>query len=158
MNRLTKGLYEPKPMPFGLRYGQKRIDHVLCHSAGWFNADGERLGIGDLNHQDFFAIADGLREDEMFVVVPGYLDPDAAFWLLDGLVCTKGPEGLEYLEDNARYVILRGKILMVWRNDASQSASCLRTAEKILGIDSFTTIKPVQIAEIAISPRHFIAA
>lgn len=155
---LTRGIYEPRPKPFGLQYGQKRFDHVLCHDAGWFNAVGERLGIGDLNHQDFYAISDGLSEDEMFVVVPSYLEPDAAVWLTDGLVCSEGPEGMAYLEACARYVILRGKILMVWRNDEGQSASCLRVTERILGLDGYSTIKSGQIAKIAVSPQRFIAA
>jgi len=72
MNRLHKGMYEEasaaKDRLFGLSCDQDR-DEALVEDAGWYNADGERLGWGSLTALDLRRIAAELADGEVFIVL-----------------------------------------------------------------------------------------
>lgn len=76
--QLFAGVYESRRRPgtehieppFGLRHGQRRpLRGLVARQAGWFNAAGERLGIGDLSTDDLARIAREIKPGELFIVV-----------------------------------------------------------------------------------------
>jgi hypothetical protein len=71
---LTKGMFGTETAPievFGVFCGQMRSgEHKLCHNAGWYNRDGEKLGWGDLSTEDFRAIMGGIGPYQFFVMLP----------------------------------------------------------------------------------------
>ncbi len=118
--RLTKGMYAAPPISelFGLRQGQCRSNDFV-HNGGWYNKQGEKLGWGDLEPADILRIRNQLEDDEMFVVLP----EGASFWAFGkdvGSRCLAGgvdathleqyAPGVDYMVENAKYVIARHKI------------------------------------------------
>ena len=86
-NRLIMGMYggEFSKSPdtsrlFDLRTGQMRDSYSenrrIVKNAGWYNANGHKLGWGDISPRDIQAIARDIQEDEIFVV----LSEQDSFW------------------------------------------------------------------------------
>lgn len=87
MGVLAAGMFNPKgwqeemtpvAKAFHLHNGQMRTDeHSVAHNGVWFNAQGEKLGCGDLNVVDLPIIRANLRRNDRFVVLhenDGHID------------------------------------------------------------------------------------
>ena len=132
MSRLTKEMYgrefQPASSLFGLRCGQRRDDD-LVHNGGWYNKAGERLGWGDLSHDDLQRIAAGLQKGELFIVLP----ERASFWNYATPVDQPSPvhaPGVEYVAEHARYVIAPDALFFVDQGGSSTEEGRRETAEE----------------------------
>lgn len=143
---LAKGVYghefDTKRGPFALRCGQYRFNEI-CHNAGWYNANGEKLGFGDLSDDDFKRIAENIPDGEAFIVL-GERD---SFWnFVDkpgiiGALCRTKPEhdapGIKYVISCAKYIITKNRCCYA-------GDSIAPTSSKV----QFETITPKQVKEI----------
>lgn len=128
---LTQGMYGHEFSPthdarFGLICGQMRggIDS-MTHNSGWYNANGEKLGWGDLSLRDFNRIAEELEPGEVFII----LSERDSFWnfveqigMIGALCKTNEKEqhpGRKYMQEKAMYIIRPGEIFYVkeWESD-----------------------------------------
>lgn len=119
---LTKGMFGRQFSPVDARFdiycGQLR-GHELSHNGGWYNRQGEKLGYGDLDANDFRRIARDLDPGEVFIV----LSESDSFWnfvtgyVAVGALCTTKPDveapGIDYVIEHARFVITRGRVMIV---------------------------------------------
>lgn len=109
--RLVKGMYglqyHAEPGLFGLRCEQVR-GRYLIHAAGWYNAEGEQLGWGDLAVTDFVRIARELQDHELFVV----LSQSRSMY-------AKSPD---YITSKACWLIAPGKIYRIDRHSRKYGA------------------------------------
>ena len=97
--------------PFGLTCGQSR--QTGCHNAGWYNAAGEKIGWGGLDHADMARIAKEINADELFVVLGEY----ESHWVTDNIVLTpsdKDKPGPQYVGLKCSYIIEKGQCFMVY--------------------------------------------
>lgn len=93
---MWKGFWTDGSRLFGLLDNQTRHQpHKMpwTHNAQWFNADGDKLGGGDLSYNDMVNIAKTINEDELFVVKANSVFDD-------GII--------------VRYIIARAKIYVVY--------------------------------------------
>jgi hypothetical protein len=71
---LTRGMFGTELAPievFGIFCGQMRSgEHKLCHNAGWYNREGEKLGWGDLSSGDFRTLLSAIAPDQFFILLP----------------------------------------------------------------------------------------
>jgi len=124
MTRLTKGMYghefsfgEGVSKLFGLGCGQMRGQDYV-HNGGWYNAQGEKLGWGDLSIEDVQNIRDGLEKGEAFIV----LGEHDSFWehveqigtigSLSTVKPTEAAPGVDFVLSKARIVIMPGKVYL----------------------------------------------
>lgn len=75
MSRLIGDMYESTAQPISSLFDlvcaqQHHPSEAVIHNAIWYNQDGERLGRGDLDGNDFRRIASDLENDEMFIILP----------------------------------------------------------------------------------------
>ena len=134
MKQLTQGMYggefESKPDGlFALRTGQMRSRNKFTHNSGWYNADGEKLGFGDLAVQDFVRIMEGLNEGELFVI----LGEHDSFWNFVTRLGWTGPEaqvrptaeipGSEYVAEHAMYIIAKGEVNQIREFDLTEKTT-----------------------------------
>lgn len=125
MAQLIKGMYghefHNESTLFGIRCGQMRADDFV-HNGGWYNKLGERLGFGDLSHDDFRKISEELNKDELFIV----LGESDSFWNfvdhnpgLIGSMCGVKPTaeapGVDYIADKCAYIIGKNQLFFVDR-------------------------------------------
>ena len=128
MNRLLKGMYygptSAQDGLFGLRCDQTPPEPLL-HNAGWYNANGERLGWGSLTAIDLRKIASALTQREAFVV----LTEIDTFWEnapwndsyrdilepTEGLVDAPGPA---YIARKCCFVVIKDRVMLVNRDQA----------------------------------------
>ena len=54
---------------FGLHLSQIRAREFFGHNAIWYDGNGNRVGLGDLDADDVRRIIDGLANDECFITV-----------------------------------------------------------------------------------------
>lgn len=111
---LKKGMYDDGSERFGLREAQMRVSSEKCaHNAGWYNAAGERLGWGDLSFADLAAIAAGLEEGDVFIVLPevqahfAFVFPRRFRWV--GRRRTADAPGPAYVRRHAQYAVVKGR-------------------------------------------------
>ena len=109
--KLTAELVEGRN-DLGIVSGQMRGDDFV-HNGGWYNAEGEKIGWGDLSKEDLERIVKHMAGEltEVFVVM-GEHD---SFWPFVtslgplGALCetdaTEKNPGLDYVAEKARYVI-----------------------------------------------------
>lgn len=113
-SRLTKTMYgmetDSKKTLFGLVNGQFRTDSVL-NNAGWFNEKGEKLGYGDINHNDLARIVSDMRKDEKFIVLPEF---DTSWGLPKG--ADGNNPGYDYVIQHAAWVVLPNGVVLRARN------------------------------------------
>jgi hypothetical protein len=82
--------------------------------SGWYDAEGRRIGWGDLTNPELERIAGSLRDDELFLV----LHVEDAFYkflrILVPDVSRRTPDedrpGLDHIARNALFVIRKGRI------------------------------------------------
>ncbi len=110
--RLTLGMYggEFKRAPhdstlFNLRTSQFREslgeEKRLVKNAGWYNADGHKLGWGDLGPQDIKSVCSGLNESEIFVVLN---EDDSFHEFVEGHDALSGIGSLANVDSTAEYL------------------------------------------------------
>lgn len=151
--QLTKGMYGHEfrntSSLFGIRCGQCRSQDMV-HNGGWYNKAGEKLGWGDLSPEDFLKIAKELEEGELFIILP----ESASFWNFVenigaiGSMCTTKPDieapGVDYVAENASYVIAKSAVYLVNRYDCHRQEGEVVThyglSLRVLRPDSFRTM------------------
>ena len=121
--QLVKDLYRSpgsKPGPFDLRNGQERNQpERLGYRMGWFNADGERLGFGDLSTGDLARIEREIQEGEAFIAT----HEESAFWRLhsgDSRGLSFDSPGRDYVTTHCMYMVVKGRILSTVPLDPSE--------------------------------------
>lgn len=107
--QLTKQMYERGSKLFGLFLGLRGFEIVRAH---WFNADGEWLGQGGLYIEDVVRISEQLVESELFVI-----SHDKADLALGSFLFKNAVAGSEYIAANADYIIAKGAVYTVGRNN-----------------------------------------
>jgi len=116
---LTKGMYGSEsnnnPIPyFNLRCGQMRWND-LVHNGGWYNKKGEKLGWGDISADDLIHLSNTLPEWEEFYILPegaSYYKFVEAIEKKNDPILTIDAPGMEYVNENCRWVISRGTIIL----------------------------------------------
>ena len=132
MTQLTRNMYQHDEVGlFGLSRGQTRNPYVH-QRLYWFNKAGEWLGYGDLSLHDFKAIAKGLDEHELFILVP-----EAAFTRSGR---EHGALGVDVVVNEALMVIAKDHVLMVNRPEQGQQAESLKA--RFSGTDLLTGYFP----------------
>ncbi len=131
-NRLVKELYGHEfrntSKLFGLSCGQIR-NRDMVHNGGWYNANGEKLGWGDLSPDDFRRISSELQEGEFFII----LYESDSFWKfvkqpgLLGSMADVEPDvnapGVDLVLEKCAYIIAPGKLYSIDRyGDTSQKS------------------------------------
>jgi hypothetical protein len=108
-SRLKKTMYgletDSNKTLFGLVNAQFRADSVL-NNAGWYNEKGERLGYGDLNHNDIAKICVGLKPGEKFIVLGEF---DSEWGLPKGI--DRSAPGIDYVIQRSVWVILPATVI-----------------------------------------------
>lgn len=107
----------------GLRDSQMRVSGVkLIHNAGWYNADGVKLGFGDLSAADLVQVAAALPEGTAFVALP----ERASYWDFaapneSGLQFSprEAAPGRDYVTEHAVVAVLPGRVLWTLRDGQS---------------------------------------
>ncbi|MBI2633602.1 MAG: hypothetical protein HYW78_04460, partial [Parcubacteria group bacterium] len=123
MKQLYKEMYYDLNVNlFGLRNEQMRYKDKIMHNAGWYNAQGEKLGWGDLSAEDFKNIESEIADGELFIT----LYEHDAFWnfvvkfgAFGGACATKPEEkvpGIGYIKAHCAYIIAKEKRYFVDRN------------------------------------------
>ena len=119
---LTKCVYgfetNNKKTPFNFLNEQRRVDSII-DNAGWFNADGERLGSGDLSIKDMEKISKTIPMAEAFFV----LTEANSGWDLPKELDRAAP-GRDYIIENASWIIgrdLKGGFIYRIKNDFTGS-------------------------------------
>lgn len=115
--RLTKDMfrtYKVQPGPFGLRHDQMVARAGLLNNAGWYNAQGEYLGHGDIGVNDLLNVSAGLEDGEFFMVM------EENGWRYKETVACKGGAtegekfymelGADYVAANCVMIVTRGAI------------------------------------------------
>lgn len=152
---LTKGMYgsefNKSPIPYyNLRCGQMRTND-LVHNGGWYNNKGEKLGWGDLSSDDLIHLSNTLLEGEVFYILP----EGASYWKFvetyekksEPLLTMEAP-GIEYVQQNCRWVIWSGTIIEVddYVNRTSsktyRNMDYMQTTRKLLSKELFMLICP----------------
>jgi hypothetical protein len=109
-NRLILGMYGDSRL-FDLRTGQMRDglgeEQRLIKNAGWYNADGHKLGWGDIGPQDIKSISSGLDDDEIFVVLTEHASFHKFVEQYDGL---SGIGSLAKVDSTAEYLPSRAYV------------------------------------------------
>ena len=112
---------------FGLHDGQFGRN-LISHNAGWYNADGVKIGFGDLAHDDVSRIIAALKDDEMFVT----LGESDSFWEYatndfgDGDIMNPGRR---YIAEHCRFIVTN--------NGCSIASDYSRTYE-VIEVDGIT--------------------
>jgi hypothetical protein len=106
--------YSGKAGPFGLRCGQMRHRKVrAAKNAGWYNRRGEKLGWGDLSHEDLDLIRRGLPADEAFIIL---CENDASLRFIMGKKRRKErAPGVRYVIEKCMYIVAGGRLYLVDR-------------------------------------------
>lgn len=100
MAQLTQGMYSSYDCNlFNLQYGQTRLDEVV-RNASWYNAQGEKLGYGDINMDDLDHIFAQLQENDVFII----LSEANSNWNMPANLDRFKP-GAEYVMNHAAWVI-----------------------------------------------------
>lgn len=102
--------------PFGLQIGQMRGRRIV-KNAGWYNADGQKIGWGDIGADDLRRIAAEIPGEEMFIV----LRQEDAHWRFhqdqplvhQSTHLTEEFPGRDYVAKNARYIVTSGACFSV---------------------------------------------
>jgi hypothetical protein len=119
--KLTQGMYGTEFGPtskfMGLRCGQMRTKQIT-HNSGWYNGDGEKIGWGDLDREDFYRIQSSLEPGDIFVI----LGEGDSFWKfvdkigLIGSMCSVQPivdaPGKIYCAAHAMFIITPDKFFV----------------------------------------------
>jgi hypothetical protein len=129
---LTKGMFgeqfKPQSPAFGIRCGQMRGNDFV-HNGGWYNRQGEKLGWGDLSHDDLRNLRDQLDEGQLFII----LGESDSFWNfvteigVIGSMCAVKPDinapGPAYVAEHARFIIAHGRLILVdrWASHANRT-------------------------------------
>ncbi|MBP7119457.1 hypothetical protein KBA63_05245 [Candidatus Woesebacteria bacterium] len=109
-SQLTKQMYEHGSKLFGLFLGLRGFEIVRAH---WFNADGEWLGQGGLYIEDVVRISEQLVGSELFIISHDKADLALGSFLFENAVA-----GSEYVAANADYIIAKGAVYSVDRNNS----------------------------------------
>lgn len=135
MKTLTKCIYgfetDPKKTPFGLLNNQVRVDNII-QSAGWFNAEGERLGQGDLSLKEMQHIAKNIPPDEAFFI----LTESDSIWDMPSSLDRMCP-GFQYILDKAAWAIIpsiKGGVIIRIRDDIKDKEDAERDGIKFVRI------------------------
>ena len=150
--QLTEGMYtfrwvedlhlflHPSEM-FGLKDGQERAEHPIIRNAGWYNGDGNLLGRGDMDIDDFDRISEGLRSDEMFIVLS---EADVFFHFTEEFKRAKGFTGLakEYVAAYATYLVSKGE-LFSYDCEGDKKVSLNGFAHRFKTMDRSATHNPI---------------
>jgi hypothetical protein len=109
---------------FGIMIGQMRshCGRELVHNGGWYDADGLKIGWGDLSEADLVKASRELKEGEKFIVLP----EGASFWNFvkfnpgpTGVQATAEPSeqnpGMDYIRAEASWVVLPGRVYRITR-------------------------------------------
>lgn len=105
--------------PFGMRQSQIRA-HEICHNAGWYNKNGEKIGWGDLDGRDFIRIMEELPEGEFFIV----LGEGDSYWDADSRPLSK-TDPKEYMIQYARMIIQKDKTYSISDRNAGEESFLL---------------------------------
>ena len=86
-------------------------ENQLCHNAGWYNSQGNKIGWGDLSPDDFVNIKAKLQPNEIFLILREY----DSFWnfvikfgIIGDMCETKTSEqnpGIDYISEKAIWMI-----------------------------------------------------
>lgn len=124
MGRLIKGMYDTEFRSTGTLFGlhccqMRGGPNGVTHNSGWYNRQGEKLGWGDLDANDFQRISRELQDGEFFVI----LSESDSFWNFVtrlgaiGSMCETRPDvnapGPDYVAEKALYVIVPGAVYVV---------------------------------------------
>jgi len=133
--RLVKGLYGDEfnntSALMGLLCGQS-FDDDFVHNGGWYNVNGEKIGWGDLSHENFKRIAEELQNDEAFIVLGRYISlrefgPGGTVAGRD----VRSP-GIDYVLERCRYIILPRKFY--WFPIGSENRTSITSRDLIFEI------------------------
>ena len=133
MLRFIQGIYRASRSEddlFGLRYGQMRNKRIV-NNGGWYNEFGEKIGCGDLAAQDFETVRNGLKNNEMFVVLSegdAYwsfrIQRKRPLWQSQAEINEEAP-GIDYVAKRCRYIVTGTELYCVYdhvrsRDDARE--------------------------------------
>ena len=109
---------------FGIATGQKRSQSggELIHNGGWYDASGTKIGWGDLAECDLQKAASELKDGEKLII----LGEQDSFWnfvkrpgiigaMADVDTPTEQNPGMDYIKENARWIVVPGKIYNISR-------------------------------------------
>ena len=125
---LVKGMFgtefgRKQKNDFGLQTGQMRAINKMTHNSGWYNAQGERLGWGDLSITDMANIRSLLEPDQSFVVLSesdsfwNFVEKTGGYgWQAETNADIEAP-GVQYIKDNMMYLINRDGIFGISNHD-----------------------------------------
>jgi hypothetical protein len=140
-NRLTKGLYEDRSrFVLGQLFDLHRFRvNDFCHNAGWFNANGERLGYGDLSTEDIKRISEGLQEGELFIVLN---ESDVPWTKSERHPGDPTAPGIRYVCEHADLIIAPKRVLRVARYGVATGYSTVDTLtiENVSPMDAYKAI------------------
>ena len=104
---------------FCIRYGQlsPRSD-MITRNSGWYNKQGEKIGLGDLSRQDFRRISGALPDKELFIVLSEG-DERALKHELEQKAMNE--PNIDCISQHAQYVLARNKMYLVDRFSAQNS-------------------------------------
>ena len=135
MKTLTKCVYgfetNPKKTPFGLLNSQVRVDNII-QNAGWFNAQGERLGQGDLTLKEMQHIAKNMPREEAFFVLT---ETDSG-WDMPSSLDRTAP-GFQYMLEKTVWAMLpslKGGVILRIRDDIKEKEEVERDGVKFVRI------------------------
>ncbi len=73
LRRIRPVEHPPHPMQvrFGFQPGQwlDALSGYHVHNAGWYDETGKRIGFGDISLRNLVAVANGLKDNERFIVL-----------------------------------------------------------------------------------------
>jgi hypothetical protein len=129
---LIKNMYGtefyPESFCMGLRCGQIKYRNKYAHNSGWYNREGDKLGWGDLDAEDFKRIQASLEDNELFLV----LGEGDSFWNfvtqnpgIIGSLCkteaTVEAPGRVYVAKHAMFAITQDKVFRISLNPREEN-------------------------------------
>lgn len=149
MSQLSKNVYMmgSTTKPFGLMLGQSHGPAAIIRLAGWFNKNGERLGFGDLNSENFAAIANGLQPGEFFVVLESYNADIAQYNKKHGTQLSNDAPGIEHIMQHAVYVV--GSNQCYYVNDSVDSGVSINQRGTVFQTITKADVQQLLIASVA---------
>ena len=101
---------------FGIFCGQMRGGNHYVHNCGWYNLRGEKIGWGDLSHDDMKRIAKELWVDEAFLILRerdsfwNFVEKPGMIGSMSKVNASEQNPGLEYVLEHLAYAILPSKV------------------------------------------------